>query len=190
MEQIVYKAGPDSYSGKINNLNKMVGTWQITGLSKAGLKTHDSDRLMAFYYYAYQASMLGYDYVIMSGKRTNSGRNEAVKTTAVNIKAGERLYKSGYCPAFRKPYDHPAKICKDDMSVPCEGSPKNYCNIPEFVKESESNNQLSDVHEDELMALIDCLTGEGDRAKAFRAMARYLVKEAIQIENEVKKEVL
>jgi hypothetical protein len=34
--------------------------------------------------------------------------------------------------------------------------------------------------------LIDCITGTGNRAKAFRAIARYLIQESINMDEEEK----
>lgn len=184
MENIVYKAGADSYSGKMTDLKKMVGTWQLTGLSKAGLKTHDSDRVMAFYYYAYQASLSGYDYVVLSDKRTNSGREEAIKITTKCIAFGKHLCESGYAPTARKPYDHPAKVCKDDIRIPREWDTTYYADLPELPVIKPIDKSQTKQKEDELLALIDCLTveGTGDRAKAFRAIARFLIQESINLD--------
>ena len=184
MANTVYKAGTDSYSGKTIDLKKMAGTWQLTALSKSGLKTHDSDRVMAFYYYAYQASQSGYDYVIMSDKRTNSGREEAIKVTAKCIAFGKKLCESGYAPTARKTYDHMAKVCKDDIHIPREWDTTYYADLPEFPVVKPVDKSQTKQKEDELLALIDCLTveGTGDRAKAFRAIARFLVQEAINLD--------
>jgi len=178
----LYKASTDSYGGKEVNIKKMVGTWQLTELSKKGLKTHDSDRLMALCYYAYQANALGYDYVVMSEKRTNSGREEAVLLTAKIISFGKQLLEAGYVPAVRKTYDNPSKICKGDVRVPQSEEPKKYSDLPELKIAKTLDDKIIETHEDELLSLIDCMTGEGNKSKAFRAIARYLTKEAINIE--------
>lgn len=184
MANTVYKAGTDSYSGKTIDLKKMVGTWQLTGLSKSGLKTHDSDRLMAFYYYSHQAGLSGYDYVILSEQRTNSGRPEAVKTTTQMLSAGRKLCESGYVPTSRKTYDHLAKICKGDCRIPSLEDPKAYADLPEFPVVKPVDKSQTKQKEEELLALIDCLTveGTGDRAKAFRAIARFLIQESINLD--------
>ena len=180
----VYKASTDSYSGKNIDFGKMVGTWQVRGLSKRGLKTHDADRLMAFYYYSYQASVVGCDYVILSGKRTNSRREEAVVLTAKCVAFGHKLFESGYSPSPRKAYDHPSKLCKGDLLVPELEAPTKYADLPVLPVVSVVDKSKANPHEDELMALIDCITGEGNRAKTFRAIARYLIQESINIDEE------
>ena len=182
----VYKASEDSYTGSVLKPGKNVGVWQLRSLSKAGLKTHDADRLMAFYYYAYQTALCGFDYVVLSSKRTNSGREEAVIVTSKCVNMGKKLSESGYSPITRKAYDHVAKLCKNDFRVPDIEEPKYYAHLPELIKEQPCDKKVVETHEDELMALIDCITGEGNRSKAFRAIARYLIREAINIEEEEK----
>jgi hypothetical protein len=186
MASTIYKASTDSYSGNTNDLKKMVGTWQVRGLSKQGLKTHDSERLMAFYYYAYQSSLSGYDYVVLSDKRTNSGREEAVLSTTKCVSFGKKLCESGYAPSQRKAYDHPAKLCKGDFRTPTLEEPKYYADLPELPVAKPVVKSDTNPHEDELLALIDCITGTGNRAKAFRAIARYLIQESINMDEEEK----
>lgn len=180
----VYKPSTDSYTGSVLKPEKNVGVWQLRSLSKSGLKTHDADRLMAFYYYAYQTALCGFDYVVLSSKRTNSGREEAVIVTNKCVNMGKKLSESGYSPSTRKAYDHVAKLCKNDFRVPDIEEPKYYAHLPELPVSKPVDISKANPHEDELLALIDCITGEGNKAKAFRAIARYLIKEAISIEEE------
>lgn len=177
----VYKPSADSYSQDVD-MTKMIGTWQVGGLSKKGLKTHETDRLQAFYYYSYLANIAQCDYVVLSGKRTNSGRDEAVIITTKCINSGKKLFEAGYQPRARKAYDHPSNLCKEDLRIPEPGEPHRYAHLPELVTEEPCKADPLETHEDELLALIDCITGEGNKAKAFRAIARYLIREAINIE--------
>ena len=181
----LYKAGADSYTEKNIDPLKAVGIWHHRYLAKEGLRTHNPDHLQAFFYYSQLARQAEYDYVVLSDKRTNSGREEAVKITSRIANKGKMLIDAGYAPSPRKAYDHTAKICKGDMRIPAETEPRHIDDLPDVpTAKNISSPACLNAHEDELLALIDCLTGEGDKAKAFRAIARYLIKEAITMEQE------
>ena len=180
----VYKASTDSYSEDNIDPKKAVGIWHHRYLAKDGLRTHNPEHLQGLYYYSHLAFVAGYDYVVLSDKRTNSGREEAVLLTVHCANKGRKLIESGYSPAPRKPYDNIAKICKGDLRIPSEEESRFYKDLPERITEKPCEKQKTETHEDELLALIDCITGEGDKAKAFRAIARYLIREAINIDEE------
>ena len=182
---LLYKPTGESYSGAKVDPKKSIGVWQLRQLQRDGFKTHDSERLMAFYYCCYFAKKEGFDYVVLSASRTNSGRAEAVKVTSRCANTGEKLAIAGYAPTPREAYDHPSKICFGDVFIPQEPLPKKYNSLPAYNPESERK----EAHEDELLALIDCVTGKGDKAKAFRAIARFLVGEAINLEQDKNNEV-
>jgi hypothetical protein len=185
MEKL-YKAGADSYVERDIDPKKAVGIWHHRYLAKEGLRTHNPEHLQGLHYYSQLAYVAGYDYVVLSDKRTNSGREEAVLITKHCVNKGVKLIASGYAPAPRKPYDNIAKICKGDMRIPTEEEPRFYKDLPELTVAPKAKDEPAclSTHEDEVLALIDCLTGTGNKAKALRAIARYLIKEAINIEQE------
>lgn len=180
----VYKPSTDSYVEENIDPKKAVGIWHHRYLAKEGMRTHNPEHLQGLHYYSHLASVAGYDYVVLSDKRTNSGREEAVIVTAKCVNMGKKLIESGYAPAPRKPYDNIAKICKGDIRIPTEEEPRFYKDLPELPVSKPVDISKANPHEDELLALIDCITGEGNKAKAFRAIARYLIREAISIEEE------
>ena len=182
----VYKASNDSYTEADIDPKKAVGIWHHRYLAKPGLRTHNTEHLQAFYYYSYMAQENKFDYVVLSGKRTNSGREEAIIITRNCANKGKQLSESGYSPLPRKPYDNKANICKGDIRVPTLEEPKHYEDLPELPIAKPTVKIEAKPHEDELLALIDCITGEGNRAKAFRAIARYLIQESINIDEEEK----
>lgn len=132
----VYKPSVDSYYIQRNsNPNKKfqtrAGIVELSHLSKAGLRRTMCELNGYFYLCAYEAHMLGYDYVILGKHRTNSGRPEAIVITHDAIDKGKKLAHPKRNIFPYADIGNPQKILGvGDVFVPSDDMPKKYKNLP------------------------------------------------------------
>jgi hypothetical protein len=126
---IVYKPANDSYTGLPANAD-LSGTRQLMALTKKGLKNNDGDAVKVFHLVAYLASCRGYDYVILSKHRTNSGRHEAVLFDVRSVNIGRRLVAVGYRAPIRSIDTTKGALCQGDVFTAPETLPQHYDDLP------------------------------------------------------------
>lgn len=129
---IVYKPADDSYKGlSIEERAGLSGTRQLMALTKKGLKNNDGEAVKLFHLAAFKASLLGYNYVLLSKRRTNSGRLEAVRIGgSYSIHLGQKLAQEGYRPQSRSLGTPRGTLCTGDVSIPQDTMPRNYDDLP------------------------------------------------------------
>ena len=145
----IYKSAADSFNiTKGDSVGKTTyvgtGTRPIMVLSKTGLRNADSPNMWLFFVTCAKAQDKGYDYVVLSSARTNSGRPEPIKFATKSTALGRSLIKKNTKFEKTNPLNLTAELKIGDVFIPTASMPMRYDDIPEYVPPKQKNSCLPD----------------------------------------------